>query len=139
MKTLRNYIIDETIYNLKEREGETVYACDLAYTVFESANVDGSYTYSTYKATQWVKKYFDSLGEIVDELKSNGMDAPNPFDEPEKFQVCILLEGAQYLLSQCETIDENWNDEIELTPKTIRKICKELRAQKQKYNDDFYM
>ena len=139
MKTLRNYIIDETIYNLKEREGETVYACDLAYTVFESANVDGSYTYSTYKATQWVKKYFDSLGEIVDELKSNGIDAPNPFDEPEKFQVCILLEGAQYLLSQCETIDENWNDEIELTPKTIRKICKELRAQKQKYNDDFYM
>ena len=139
MKTLRNYIIDETIYNLKEREGETVCACDLAYTVFESANVDGSYTYSTYKATQWVKKYFDSLGEIVDELKSNGIDAPNPFDEPEKFQVCILLEGAQYLLSQCETIDENWNDEIELTPKIIRKICKELRAQKQKYNDDFYM
>lgn len=138
MKTLKNYIIDETIYNLKEREGETVYACDLAYTVFESANVDGSYTYSTYKATQWVKKYFDSLGEIVDELKSNGIDAPNPFDEPEKFQVCILLEGAQYLLSQCETIDENWNDEIELTPKIIRKICKELRAQKQKYNDDFY-
>ena len=139
MKTLKNYIIDETIYNLKEREGETVYACDLAYTVFEGANVDGSYTYSTYKATQWVKKYFDSLGEIVDELKSNGIDAPNPFDEPEKFQVCILLEGSQYLLSKCETIDENWNNEIELTPKIIRKICKELRAQKQKYNDDFYM
>ena len=139
MKTLKNYIIDEAISNLKEQEGRTVYACDLAYTVFESANVDGSYTYSTYKATQWVKKYFDSLGEIVDELKSNGMDAPNPFDEPEKFQVCILLEGAQYLLSQCETIDENWNEEIELTPKTIRKICRELREQKQKYNDDFYM
>lgn len=139
MKTLKNYIIDETILNLKEQEGRTVYACDIGYTVFESANVDGSYTYSTYKATQWVKKYFDSLGEIVDELKSNGIDAPNPFDEPEKFQVCILLEGSQYLFSKCETIDENWNDEIELTPKIIRKICKELRAQKQKYNDDFYM
>ena len=138
MKTLKNYIIDETIYNLKEQEGRTVYACDLAYTVFECANVDGSYTYSTYKAIKWIKKYFDSLGEIVDELKSNGMDTPNPFDEPEKFQVCILLEGAQYLLSQCETIDENWNDEIELTPKTIRKICRELREQKQKHDNGFY-
>lgn len=139
MKTLKNYIIDETIWNLKEREGETVYACDLAYTVFESANVDGSYTYSTYEAVKWIKKYFDSLGEIVEELQANGIGAPNPFDEPEKFQVVILMEGAQYLLGKCETIEENWNEEIELTPKTIREICRELREQKQKYNDDFYM
>ena len=138
MKTLKNYIIDETIWNLKEREGETVYACDLAYTVFESANVDGSYTDSTYEAVKWIKKYFDSLGEIVEEMQGQGLNAPNPFDEPEKFQVCVLLEGAQYLLSKCETVDENWNEEIELTPKTIRKICRELREQKQKYDNGFY-
>ena len=138
MKTLKNYIIDETILNLKEREGETVYACDLAYAVFESANVDGSYTYSTYEAVKWIKKYFDSLGEIVEEMQGQGLNAPNPFDEPEKFQVCVLLEGAQYLLSKCETVDENWNEEIELTPKTIRKICRELREQKQKYDNGFY-
>jgi hypothetical protein len=138
MKTLKNYIIDEIIWHLKDRENENIYACDLAYTLFEAANVDGSYTYSTYEATRWIKKYFDSLGEIVEELKANGIEAPNPFDEPEKFQVVIILEGAQYLLSQCETINENWNNEIELTPKTIRRICKELREQKQKYNDDFY-
>jgi hypothetical protein len=138
MKTLKNYIIDETIWNLKEREGETVYACDLAYTVFEGANVDGSYTYSTYEAVKWIKKYFDSLGEIVEEMQGQGLNAPNPFDEPEKFQVCVLLEGAQYLLSKCETVDKNWNEEIELTPKTIRKICRELREQKQKYDNGFY-
>jgi hypothetical protein len=138
MKTLKNYIIDETIWNLKEREGETIYACDLAYTVFEGANVDGSYTYSTYDAIKWIKKYFDSLGEIVEEMQGQGLNAPNPFYEPEKFQVCVLLEGAQYLLSQCETIDENWDKEIELTPKTIRKICRELREQKQKYDNGFY-
>ena len=79
------------------------------------------------------------MGEIVEEMQGQGLNAPNPFDEPEKFQVCVLLEGAQYLFSKCETVDENWNEEIELTPKIIRKICKELRAQKQKYNDDFYM
>ena len=90
MKTLKNYIIDETIWNLKEREGETVYACDLAYTVFGSANVDGSYTYSTYEAVKWIKKYFDSLGEIVEEMQGQGLNAPNPFDEPEKFQVCVF-------------------------------------------------
>lgn len=138
MKTLKNYIIDEIVWNLKEREGETVYACDLAYTVFEGANVDGSYTYSTYEAVKWIKKYFDSLGEIVEEMQWRGLNAPNPFGEPEKFQVCVLLEGAQYLLSKCETIDENWNGEIELTPKTIRKICRELREQKQKYDNGFY-
>jgi hypothetical protein len=141
MKTLRDYIITETIENLKELEGLEVYGADLAYKIFESANVDGSYTYSTYKAKQWIKSYFDELGEIVEELKNNGLDAPNPFDEPEKFHVVILLEGASYLIGQCQTVNEFWDEEKTLTKKIINKICKELREQKQgKYgqNNGFY-
>jgi hypothetical protein len=141
MKTLRDYIITETIDNLKELEGLEVYGANLAYKIFESANVDGSYTYSTYEAVKWIKKYFDSLGEIVEEMQGEGLNAPNPFDEPEKFQVVILLEGASYLIGQCQTVNEFWNEKKTLTKKIINKICKELREQKQgKYgrNNGFY-
>jgi len=138
MKTLRNYIIRETIENLHNLEDESCYGCDLAYEVFRGANADGSYTYSTYEAIQWIKRYFDGLGEVVEEMKANGLEPPNPFDRPEQFQVCILLEGAQYLLGRCETVDQHWNDEFTLTPKIIKSICRELRAQKQQYDDGFY-
>jgi len=143
MKTLRDYIITETIDNLKELEGLEVYGADLAYKIFERANVDGSYTYSTYKAQQWIKSYFDELGEVVDNIEMNlGKDSiPNVFDNPEGFQVVILLEGASYLIGQCKTVEEFWNEEKTLTKRLINKICKELREQKQgKYgrNNGFY-
>ena len=52
----------------------------------------------------------------------------NPFQEPEKAHVWLLLEASQSVLSKLPTIDKNWNENIELTPKVIKKLTKELNA-----------
>ena len=136
----KNWITDAMIDEIKELEGIEIYGADLGYRVFERANIDGSYTCNAWKAEQWIKKYFSDLGEIVEEIKNNlgAESVPNVFDSPEIFQVVIMLECSQYLISQCELVDEHWNDEIELTPKNIRIICQQLREQKTKYDKGFY-
>ena len=126
---MKKEILNDLIEKLNDYEGQKVYACDLAYTLFEGYNMDGSITYSTYKASEWIKKYFDELGEVVEEIKWNlGSEfIPNIFDEPEKFMVVIYLEVGASLLSQCKFIDDNWNDEIELTDENINTIKEQLQ------------
>lgn len=128
--TLKNWMIEAIMAELEELEGQEVYGADLGYKVFERYNVDGSYTYSTNEAKEWVKEYFDELGEIVEEIKDNlGAECiPNVFDNVEAFQVVIILEYANNLLAQCETVDNGWNDEIEMTEETIEKIKEELET-----------
>jgi hypothetical protein len=127
---MKEEIKKDLIEKLNEYEGQRVYACDLAYTLFESYNIDGSVTYSTYDAKEWIKKYFNELGEVVEEIKFNlGSEfIPNIFEEPERFMVVIYLEVGASLLSQCKFIDDNWNNEIELTDENIEIIKKELES-----------
>lgn len=128
---MKKYIIEKIIDKLYNYEGETIYSCDLAYTLFESENMDGTMTYNSYEAKEWIKNNFDDIGEVWEELKFQfGEDFAkdlNIFDEPEKFMVIVVLESASYLLSQCKTIDDNWNNEIKLNKTNIKKIEKELK------------
>jgi hypothetical protein len=49
------------------------------------------------------------------------------FDNPEGFQVCIMLYAAGQLLGQCDTVMAFWNEEQELTEEIIAKIKEELK------------
>lgn len=129
MNELKQWLIEEIKEHLYNYEDCEVYACDLAYTIFEGENIDGSYTYSTYDAKEWIKKYWDDIGEIIEEIKFQlGSESiPNVFDELEKFQVVIVLEGANFILSQSDYINAHWNDRIKLTKANIKKIIKGLK------------
>lgn len=128
---MKKEIIDRIIDKLYDYEGETVYSCDLAYTLFESENMDGSFTYSSYDAKEWIKKYFDDIGEVWEELEfefgSDFLKDYNLFNNPEKFMVLIILESASYILGQCEFLENNWNNEITLNKENIEKIEKQLK------------
>lgn len=123
-------IIDDLINKLDDYKGTTNYGCDLAYTLFEGYNVDGSVTYSTYDAREWIKKHFSDLGDVVENMKFNGLDVANVFDEPEKFMVQVYLETASSVLSRCEFIDDYWNDKFELDETNIVNIKTQLEALK---------
>ena len=125
---MKEEIKNDLIDKLYDYEGGKYYACDLSYKLFECYNIDGSVTYNTFEAKEWIKKHFNDLGEIVEEIKFNlgGEFIPNIFDEPEKFMVVIYLEVGASLLSQCKFIDDNWNNEIILNKKNIEKIKKQL-------------
>ena len=126
-KEILKRIIDR-LYNYKDIK---MYACDLAYALFESENVDGTFTYSSYEAKEWIKHYFDEIGEVWEELKfqfgSEYLMDFNPFDNPEKFMVLVILESASYILGQCKFIQNNWNNEIILNNKNIKTIEKQLK------------
>jgi cyclophilin family peptidyl-prolyl cis-trans isomerase len=122
IQNFKNQIIDK----LNDYSGTTIYACDLSFTLFQGENANGSVFYNTYKTKEFIKDNFDLFGDLVEYCKDNMDMNLNPFSEPEKAHVILLVLASQSILSKLPTIDKEWNNEIELTPKMIKKITKEL-------------
>jgi hypothetical protein len=95
-------------------------------------NCNGSYTCDAQEAKEFIKDYFEDIGEVVESIEFNlGKGSVcNCFNEPEKFQVQIMLEMSNALCAQCPFIDENWNNSIELTEENIKLIINQLMEQK---------
>ena len=47
--------------------------------------------------------------------------------------VRMVIEGISSILSQCEIIDENWNDGIELTPEVIGAIKEQIKDKEVRF------
>ena len=128
LKSYVEYVKDFIVDNLPEYEGKEVYACDLAYTITEGINVDGSATYSRQKAVDYIKEWFDEAAEVYQyQVENYGQASQNPFENPEAWMVCMIIEGVSAVFSQCTVIDNNWNNEIELTEEIIKKILEEVQ------------
>ena len=126
MATIKEFVADVLMDKLDEYEGTSSYGADLAYHLLQQYNADGSYTYSTYEAKKWVQEYFDELADIVNDMTEEDLAPCNVFDNPEAFQVQIMLYVASGLLGQCDTITAFWDEEQELTEEIIAKIKEEL-------------
>lgn len=119
----KNFISD----HIYDYEGGAFYACDLGYEITQYINADGTATYSTYEAIQYIKAWWDEAADFVEYCKDNfGRILCNPFDEPEKFQVCMIIEGVNSILSQSDYIENHWNEEITLDEETAEKILSEI-------------
>lgn len=132
MDTLKNFVIDAMIDELYEMEDREIYGADLGYGIFETANCDGSYTCNAQEAKEFIKDYYEDIGDVVESIEFNlGKGSVcNCFNEPEKFQVQIMLEMSSSLIAQVSIVDDNWNNEFTLTKKVIEKITKELEEMK---------
>ena len=119
---LRNTIIER----LNDYKGSDVYGSDLAYTLFEGENANGSVFCNTYKTKEFIKNHFDLFAEFSEYYKDNSGESLDIFAEPEKAHVILLLEAAQMVLSNLDTINEFWNDSKELTEELINAIVEEL-------------
>lgn len=128
-KFCKEYICDK----LDEMEGVSVYACDLAYTLAESDNINGSITYNRAAAIDYIREWWNDCADYSDHEENNFGKRSNPFANPEAFMVCMVIEGISSILSQCEIIDEYWNDEIELTPDGIEVIKEQIKGKKVKF------
>ena len=124
LNSVENFVIDEIKTRLDNLEGEIVYGCDLAHSLFWDCLADCTFTYSTYGAIEWIKDNFEEIGEVLDDISE--YITANTFSQPELFQVQLLYETAFHLLSQCETVDSFWDREQELSEEIIEKISDEL-------------
>ena len=112
-----DYHAYETVYNIQ----------DLAYKLLEEENINGSYFCNTYKSTLWIKEHFEELGDIVEEYEDTFGEPPaNPFNEPEKFMVQIMLNVADYIMNETRFISNFEDEQIELTQEVIDTLKAEL-------------
>lgn len=134
---MKNYVIDLLLEELENYEDVEVYASELAYTLLESYNMDGSITYNTYEAKEWIKENYDDIYDYTEEISFKfGEEIKNKIyfealENPEKFMVIICIEKAQEILGQLKTIDKNWDDKILLDKKMIETLKKELEEAKE--------
>ena len=108
--SIKDYVIEALKDKLNDYEGLECYGCDLAYTLYEGENADGVIFYSTYESKEWIKKYFEDLDEIIEELNfqfgTEYMSKFNPFSEPDRFVLIVVIEVASYLLGCCKTVEK---------------------------------
>lgn len=122
-----DYCKEHLLQRLDEYEGTTQYACDLGYTLCEDENVNGTLTFSTYEAKQYLKEWWDECGEYLEYENFNfGENRHNPFENPEAYMVCMVIQGVRSILDQCNSINQSWNDRIELNEEFLEKLREEI-------------
>lgn len=129
METFEEYCKNFINDNLDAYVGTDVYGCDLSSTLTEGINVDGSVTYNRKKAMEYIKEWFDEAGEVYQyQVDNYGSACQNPFENPEAWMVCMIIEGCSNLLGQCKCVEDIWNDEVELTEELSEQIKEEIKG-----------
>ena len=129
LNALERDVLERMIDALEGVEGRDGYVSDLAFTMFEAENIDGTMTYSTYKASQWIMENFHDLGDVVEDMEDYGIAPENPFSNPEKFMVQVVLFIAEALVYTSDYLrrgrDEEEIDAITYDGETIALIRRE--------------
>lgn len=140
MKNLENatrqnfcdYTKEHLLDKLEDYKGCKSYACDLYNLLTEGINADGSATYSTYEAKEYIKEWFEDAGNYYEYAKMNfGEVFNNPFERPEAFMVEMIIQGVSVLLNDVKTISDNWDEEIEITEELIQEIKNHIESIKE--------
>ena len=129
LNDLEKDVLSRMIDNLDTLEGRDGYISELAFTLFEGENIDGSMTYSTYKAEQWIAEHFHDLADVVEDMAAAWDITPNPFSNPEKFMVQVVLFLAESLAYESAYLrrgrDEEECDAITYDDETLALIRRE--------------
>lgn len=96
--------------------GSIYYGADFAYELTQTENVNGTLTFSAEESRNLISKYWDDAGEYWAYERINfGQHQHNPFDEPEAYFVCMVIQGVNSILGQTDVIQNLWNEQFELT------------------------
>ena len=109
---------------LPEWEDTECIACDLGCKLTESINASG---YIVKDAWDFLSNHLkDARDEYEYEKENFGNVLHNPFEAPDAFVTCMMINVVESILSQIPYIDEHWNDDIVLTKGVIRNILSHL-------------
>lgn len=125
METFIDYCKNYILKYIGGYEGQEVYLCDLGYTLTEYPNCNGTLTYSREEAKNYIREWWDEADDYFQYEKDNFGTPRSPFENPEAYMVCMVIEGVRALIDDAvDTLGMNdqWNDEVELTADLIEKI-----------------
>lgn len=130
LETYLDYCRDYIIDRLDDHKGNAYPdPWELSNAITEHDNMSGSFTYSTYKAKEYIKAWFNNASVFIEQYRSEMGDnaEPSPFDNPEHFHGIMVIWGVQRLLNH---ININNGEEITLDDQTIKDITKRLETVK---------
>lgn len=114
--------IADKIYNFI---GQEFYSDDFSYELTQYENVNGTITFSAEASKNLIKKYWNDAGEYWDWEKYTFQEhSHNPFDMPESYFVCMVIEGVHSILSQTDIL-QNMEEKFELTQELADKIVEQ--------------
>lgn len=123
MKNYEKEVLEILIDKLDDYEGNTRYGKDLFILLFNEEVATGSITCNRAKAKKWIINNFDDLDDLFLEKY------PNPFKNPEGFQLIVYMDVANYLLNDCSYIMKHYVDKITLSKETIAILKEQLQEQ----------
>lgn len=117
-RKIRNLIKDEIKDMIMDYED--VYGCDLAYEMYNN----DYYIIGTYKARQFLKKYFDDMIECLEQYEEEVGETYPDITNSEKLATLLALSVAEDVLCESKTLDEYWD--CRLTEENLEAIKEEL-------------
>ena len=117
-RKIRNLIKDEIKDMIMDYEN--VYGCDLAYEMYNN----DYYIIGTYKARQFLKKYFDDMIECLEQYEEEVGETYPDITNSEKLATLLALSVAEDVLCESKTLDEYWD--CRLTEENLEAIKEEL-------------
>ena len=117
-RKIRNLIKDEIKDMIMDYED--VYGCDLAHEMYNN----DYYIIGTYKARQFLKKYFDDMIECLEQYEEEVGETYPDITNSEKLATLLALSVAEDVLCESKTLDEYWD--CRLTEENLEAIKEEL-------------
>ena len=111
-----NELKQHAIDYIKDNE-PTCYGCDLHSEIFNS----DYYIIGRYQAEQWLVKHigvFNAIGEIKEYEESNFGEVNTDLSESEKVVNMIVYIAGEEILSNIESLSDNWNNRLD------EEVCK---------------
>ena len=117
-RKIRNLIKDEIKDMIMDYED--VYGCDLAHEMYNN----DYYIIGTYKARQFLKKYFDDMIECLEQYEEELGETYPDITNSEKLATLLALFVAQDVLCESKTLSQCWGRR--LTEENLEAIKEEL-------------
>lgn len=129
---------DLIMERLEEMEGQKVYGCDLSSEIAKPDNEGG--TMFVYKADavrfiqgNWAaaeQTFEDHLFRFGKEETKNNL--PSPFDKPGEYTFFMEDYGVRKILATCPLVNDNWDEELIITPEIREQIGREIYRDERK-------
>jgi hypothetical protein len=129
LETYAQYCQNYIANHLDNLKGETFDSnLELAISLYEYDNINGSMTYSTYQAQDFIKSWFYNVGLFIEQYQNDLGEIPqhNPFTQPELFHCLMVIYGVQNILASVSMINDN-QEPFTLTQEIIEHIKKEIK------------
>lgn len=110
---LEKDVLEMMIVNLDGMEGREGYVSDLAFDLFEGENMNGTITYDREEAQEWIAELFHDMGDVIEEMAAEWDMTPNPFSNPEAFQVQVVIFLAGRLIDCSDFVARRYEEECD--------------------------